>query len=67
MAGLPSRWWVGARGYDGPDSDDDFLATFAPGATLFDVGSLLGGKLGILGASGVTANHGGGLTEAIPL
>ena len=63
-----------AHGGDGPDSDYEFLATFAPGATLFDVGGLpaeledlLGGEVDVLDQGGLKANHGEVLAEAIPL
>ena len=63
-----------ARGDDGPDSDYDFLATFAPGADLFDIGGLLadledllGAAVDVLDAGGVKAKNSEVFAEAIPL
>lgn len=55
-----------ARADDGPDSDVDFLATFAPGATLFDRSRLLGAlrellgvKVDVLSVGGLKQQFGG--------
>ncbi len=63
-----------ARGDDGPDSDYDFVATFEPGATLFDIGGLLadledllGGEVDVLDAGGLKAHRTEVLAEAITL
>jgi len=63
-----------ARGDDRPDSDYDFLATFEPGATLFDIGGLLAdledlldGEVDVLDAGGLRAKHAEVLAEAVPL
>lgn len=63
-----------ARGDDGPDSDYDFVATFEPGATVFDIGGLLadledllGGEVDVLDAAGLKARRAEVLAEAIPL
>ena len=67
-----------ARGEDGPDSDYDFLAAFAPGATLFDqsrllgvLRELLGDKVDVLSVGGLKPEkhlrHREMLAEAIPL
>ena len=63
-----------ARGDDGPDSDYDFLATFAPGADLFDIGGvlaaiedLLDGEVDVLDAGGLKPRHAEVLADAIPL
>ena len=63
-----------ARGDDEPDSDYDFLATFEPGATLFDIGGLLAdledlldGEVDLLDAGGLRVKHAEVLAEAIPL
>ncbi|MCY4630162.1 MAG: nucleotidyltransferase domain-containing protein [bacterium] len=67
-----------ARGDDDAASDVDFLATFAPGADLFDIGGLLadleellGGQVDVIDASAlkpdVREGHRAMLAEAIPL
>ena len=63
-----------ARGEDGPDSDCDFLATFAEGASLFDhadlelaLEDLLGTEVDVISRGGLKPKHAGILTDAIPL
>ena len=63
-----------ARGEDGPNSDYDFMATFEPGATLFDIGGLLAdleelldGEVDVLDAGGLKTHRADLLDEAIPL
>ena len=63
-----------ARGDDVADSDVDFLATFPPTATLFDLGGLqidledlLGVGVDIIDAAGLEAKHAAILHDAIPL
>ena len=63
-----------ARGEDTNDSDYDFLACFADGATLFDVagleialGELLGCAVDVIDADGLGPKHGELLNEAINL
>ena len=63
-----------ARGDDGPDSDYDFVATFEPGATSFDIGGLLadledllGGDVDVLDVGGLKARRTEVLAEAITL
>ena len=63
-----------ARGDDTTDSDYDFLATFAPGATLFDLAGLrrelqdlLGRHVDVLSTGGLKDRHSGVLEDAIGL
>jgi len=63
-----------ARGDDRPDSDYDFLATFEPGATLFDIGGLeadledlLGARVDVVPRSCVRESCRAMLDNAIPL
>ena len=67
-----------ARGEDTPDSDYDFLARFAPGASLFDLGTLqfaleelLGGDVDVISVGGLKPGKRDGhremLAEAITL
>ena len=67
-----------ARGDDGPDSDYDFLATFANGASLFDLGALqialeemLSAEVDVISVGGLKPDkregHRAMLAEAIPL
>ena len=67
-----------ARGDDEPDSDYDFLVTFAKGASLFDLGALqvaleelLSAEVDVISAGGLRPNerkgHRAMLAEAIPL
>ena len=67
-----------ATGDDTPASDIDFLATFEPGADLFDVGGLLadleellGGQVDVIDAGALKPakreGHRAMLAEAIPL
>ena len=55
-----------ARGDDGPGSDVDFLATFAPGATLFDQSRLLGALRELLGVKVDVLSAGGLKPESLP-
>ena len=69
------RWWGRRpRGGDGPDSDYDFLATFAKGASLFDhaglelaLEDLLGDDVDVISRGGLKPKHAGILVDAIPL
>ena len=67
-----------ARGDDTPDSDYDFLVTFAEGASLFDLGALqialaelLSAEVDVISAGGLKPDqrqgHRAMLAEAIPL
>ena len=63
-----------ARGDDSEDSDYDFVATFAPGASLFDlVGlkddleQLLGCSVDVMSVGGLTDRHAGIQQDAITL
>lgn len=67
-----------ARGDDAPDSDYDFLVTFAKGASLFDLGALqvaleelLSAEVDVISARGLKPDeregHRAMLAEAIPL
>ena len=63
-----------ARGDDGPDSDYDFLATFAKGASLFDhaglelaLEDLLGDDVDVISRGGLKPKHAEVLADAIPL
>jgi len=67
-----------ARGEDTPDSDYDFLATFAKGASLFDLGALqvaleelLSAEVDVISVGGLKPakreGHRAMLAEAIPL
>lgn len=67
-----------ARGGDGPDSDYDFLVTFAKGASLFDqaglriaLRELLLAEVDVISVGGLKPDryegHRAMLTEAIPL
>ena len=63
-----------ARGDDGPDSDYDFLATFAKGASLFDhagleldLEDLLGTAVDVISRGGLKSKHADILADAIPL
>ncbi len=67
-----------ARGDNKPDSDYDFLVTFAKGASLFDLGALQGAleellsaDVDVISARGLKpkerAGHRAMLAEAIPL
>lgn len=55
-----------ARGDDGPGSDVDFLARFAPGATLFDQSRLLGALRELLGVEVDVLSVGGLKPESLP-
>lgn len=63
-----------ARGDDGGDSDYDFLARFAEGASLFDLTGLqldlkelLGRDVDVISVGGLKGKHRGMLDEAINL
>lgn len=55
-----------ARGEDGPGSDVDFLAAFAPGATLFDQSRLLGVLRELLDTKVDVLSVGGLKPESLP-
>ena len=63
-----------ARGTDDPDSDCDFLATFAKGASLFDhadlelaLEDLLDADVDVISRGGLKPKHAGILADAIAL
>ena len=63
-----------ARGDDGPDSDYDFLATFAEGASLSDhaglelaLEDLLGAHVDVISRGGLKPKHAGILAAAVTL
>ena len=63
-----------ARAEDTADSDCDFLASFAEGASLFDhaglelaLEDLLGAEVDVISRGGLKSKHAGILTDAIPL
>ena len=63
-----------ARGDDGDDSDYDFLARFAEGASLFDLAGLqldlkelLGRDVDVISVGGLKDKHQGMLNDAITL
>ena len=63
-----------ARAEDTADSDYDFLADFAEGASLFDhaglelaLEDLLGAEVDVISRGGLRSKHAGILADAIPL